>query len=106
LGSVFIFLSFIGSSLVSSSPSEVWQFKFVCCPQVLEISSVAQQLSCLGVRFLLCWFTGGLFFCFTPFLWVKVSDLPSAISVLWWFAVCFSILQCHLTLDVAHWLKI
>jgi hypothetical protein len=24
---------------------------------------------------------------------------------LWWFAVCFPILQSHLTLDVAHWLR-
>jgi hypothetical protein len=29
----------------------------------------------------------------------------SAISVLWWFAECFSIFQCYLTLDTAHWLR-
>jgi hypothetical protein len=34
----------------------------------------------------------------------SLSQLP-AVSVLWWFADCFSILQCHLTLDVAHWLR-
>jgi hypothetical protein len=28
---------------------------------------------------------------------------PPAISMLWWFADYFSILQCHLTLDVSHW---
>jgi hypothetical protein len=49
----------------------------VACPQVLEISSVAHQPSCFGVGFSLCWFTGGLFLCLTPFLWGKVSD-PSA----------------------------
>jgi hypothetical protein len=39
-----------------------------------EISSVAHQLSWFGVGFLLCLITGGLFLCFTPFLWGKVSD--------------------------------
>jgi hypothetical protein len=29
----------------------------------------------------------------------------SAVSVLCWFADCFSILQHHLTLDVAYWLR-
>jgi hypothetical protein len=29
----------------------------------------------------------------------------SAVWVLCWFAHCFSILQHHLTLDVAHWLR-
>jgi hypothetical protein len=49
----------------------------VACPQVPEISSVAYQLSCFGVCFSLCWFIWGLFLCFAPFLWGKVSD-PSA----------------------------
>jgi hypothetical protein len=31
---------------------------------------------------------------------------PPAVSVLWWFADYFSVLQYHLTLDVAHWLRI
>jgi hypothetical protein len=30
---------------------------------------------------------------------------PPAVSVLCWFADCFSILQCCLTLNVAHWLR-
>jgi hypothetical protein len=30
---------------------------------------------------------------------------PPAVTVLWWFAVCFPILQSHLTLGVAHWLR-
>jgi hypothetical protein len=34
----------------------------------------------------------------------SISQLP-AVSMLWWFADCFSILQCCLTLDVAHWLR-
>jgi hypothetical protein len=34
----------------------------------------------------------------------SISQLP-AVSVLCWFADCFSILQCHLTLDVAQWLR-
>jgi hypothetical protein len=55
----------------------VWQFKFVCCPQVLEIGSVAHQVSCSGVGFSLCLFTGGLFLCLTPFLWGQVSDLSA-----------------------------
>jgi hypothetical protein len=63
----FFLLSFRGSCLVSSSLSEVWQFKFAFCPQVQEISSVAYRLSCFGVGFSLCWFTGGLFLCLTPF---------------------------------------
>jgi hypothetical protein len=46
----------------------------VACPQVPEISSVAHQPSCFGFGFLLCWFTGGLFLCLSPFLWGKVSD--------------------------------
>jgi hypothetical protein len=34
----------------------------------------------------------------------SVSWFP-AVSLLWWFADYFSILQCHLTLGVAHWLR-
>jgi hypothetical protein len=34
----------------------------------------------------------------------SISQLP-AVRMLWWFAHCFSILQCHLTLDAAHWLR-
>jgi hypothetical protein len=30
---------------------------------------------------------------------------PPSVSMLWWFADYFSILQCCLTLDVAHWLR-
>jgi hypothetical protein len=60
-------LSLSGSCLVSSSFSEVWQFKFACCPQVQKISSVVHQLSYFGGGFLLCLFTGGLFLCLAPF---------------------------------------
>jgi hypothetical protein len=46
---------------------------------------------------------GGLFLCHAPFLWGKVRDpsASTAVSVLCWFADCFSVLQRHLTLDVA-----
>jgi hypothetical protein len=30
---------------------------------------------------------------------------PPAVSVLWWFTACFSILQSRLTLGFAHWLR-
>jgi hypothetical protein len=42
------------------------------------ISSVAHQLSCFGLGFSLCLFTGGWFLCLTPFLWGRVSDLSAA----------------------------
>jgi hypothetical protein len=70
-----------------------------------EISSVAHQLSCFGVGFLLCLFTRGLFLCLTPFLWGKVSDLSAGPLL----SVCcdgllfvFQFLHGRLTLDVAH----
>jgi hypothetical protein len=44
---------------------------------VLETSSVAYQLSCFEVGFSLCWFTGCLFLCLTPFLWGRFSDLSA-----------------------------
>jgi hypothetical protein len=66
-GSVFFLLSFSGSCLLSSYLSEVWQFKFECCPQVQDISSVVHQVSCFGVGFLLCLFTLCLFLCLAPF---------------------------------------
>jgi hypothetical protein len=37
-------LPFSCSCLVSSSPSEVWQFKFECCPQAQEMSSSCPAL--------------------------------------------------------------
>jgi hypothetical protein len=49
-----------------------------------EISSAAQQLSCFGIGFSLCWFTGGLFLCLSLFLWGKLSDLSAnPCCVLW-----------------------
>jgi hypothetical protein len=78
---VFFLLCFSSSCFVIFSLSEVCQFKFACCPRVLEISSVVHQLSCFGVGFLLCLLTGGLFLCLTSFLWGKVSDLsPQGIA--------------------------
>jgi hypothetical protein len=63
----------------------VWQFEFVYCPQVLENSSVAHQLSCFGVGFSLRWFIRGLFFLPHPLSLGKVRDL-SAGSLL---SVCY-----------------
>jgi hypothetical protein len=101
----FFFLSLSGSCLVSSSFSKEWQFEFVYCPQVPKIIFVAHQLSCFGVGFLLCLFTGDLFLCLAPFLWGKFRD-SSAASLL---SVCYDglliVFQHCLTLDVTHWLR-
>jgi hypothetical protein len=51
-------LPFSCSCSVSSSPSEVWQFKFECCPQVQEISSAVHYLPWFGGGFSPCLFTG------------------------------------------------
>jgi hypothetical protein len=50
---------------------------------------------------------GDIFLCPASFLWVRVNVLlvPPAVSVFWWFAVCFSILWGSLTLGAAHWLR-
>jgi hypothetical protein len=50
---------------------------------------------------------GGLFLCPALFLWGRFSvpSAPSAVSVLWWFTICFSILWVSLTLDAAHWCR-
>jgi hypothetical protein len=74
----------------------------------MEISSVAHKLSGFGVGFSLCWFTGGLFLCLSPFLWGKVSDLsagPLLSSCCDSLLIFLFFLQCRLTLDVAHWLR-
>jgi hypothetical protein len=68
-------MSFSGSCLASSSRSEVWQFEFEYCLQVLENRFVAHQPPYFGVPFFLCWFIGGLILCLVPFLWGKVRDL-------------------------------
>jgi hypothetical protein len=73
-------LPFNCSCLVSSSPIEVWQFKFKIFPQVWEISSVVHFLSCFGGGFLLCLFTGismlgTYFFAPSPFPCGRVSVL-------------------------------
>jgi hypothetical protein len=107
LGSVFFLLYFSSSCLVSSSLSEVWQFKFVCCP--LFPRSTLSLTSCPALEMGFCC-AGLLGFFSLPCplslgqgQW-SVSQ-PPAVSMLWWFADRFSILQCHLTLDVAHWLR-
>jgi hypothetical protein len=77
VGSISVFCLSV-AAIWSAPPLEVWQFKFACCPQVQEISSVAHQLSCFGGGYSLYFFTGGLFLCLSPFLWGKVSDLSAS----------------------------
>jgi hypothetical protein len=103
-------------SLTSFSSVFQWQLLSQLLPQwgmaclhVLEISSVGHPLSCFRVVFLLCWVTVGvdLFLCLAlTSLWQGQWSVsrPPDVSVLWWFADCFLILHCQLTLDVAHWL--
>jgi hypothetical protein len=54
-----------------------------------------------------CTWLLGACFASPPFSGTKsvICQPASAVSVLWWFAVYFSILQCLLTLDVAQWLR-
>jgi hypothetical protein len=84
----------------------VWQFKFVCCPQVQEISSVFHQLSCFGVGFSLCLFTTVLFLCLAPFIWGKVSDLSarSLLSVFCDGSLFFNFAE-PFDFGFAHWLR-
>jgi hypothetical protein len=50
---------------------------------------------------------GSLFLCPTHFLWARfsVSSAPSAVNLLWWFTICFSVLQGNLALGAVHWLR-
>jgi hypothetical protein len=70
------------------------------------ISSVDHQVSWFGVRFSLDYWVLVSLCC--PLSLGKgqwsVNRLP-VVSMLWWFGDSFSILHCHLTLDVAHWLR-
>jgi hypothetical protein len=100
VGSVFFFVcvSFSGSCLVSSSLSEVLHFNFAYCPQVQEISSVVQQLSCFGIGFfadLVYWVLVSLPLPLSPaslslpaflaicllIVWVEISSLPFSPSL-------------------------
>jgi hypothetical protein len=98
------FLSFRSSCLVSSSISEVWL--------VLRICPIDQFCSPLAI--LLCSWV------FTALVYWGLVSLPcalslgqsqrtvsqlSTVSLLCWFADCFSILECCLTLDAAYWLS-
>jgi hypothetical protein len=84
---LIVVLPFSCSCLVSSSPSEVGQFKFACCPQVQEMSSVVHELPCFGDGFSLCLFPGvsaqGVyFFAPSPFSGVgSVFHQPPLLSV-------------------------
>jgi hypothetical protein len=101
LGSLASFSSLSEAAGYSAPPQWVVAFS-----QVPEISSVAYQPSCCGVGFLLCWFTEAYFFALCPFSGTMsvLHHLDPVVSVFWWFAHCFSILQSCLTLDVAHWI--
>jgi hypothetical protein len=103
-------LPFSCSCLVSSSPSEVWLFKFEIFPQVQLCSPLVVLLWEWLFAVLIYWdyHVGGWFICPGPFLWSRVSvpsAPPAAVSVLWYLAVCFSILKGSLTLGAAHWLR-
>jgi hypothetical protein len=80
---VFAFFFFCLSVAAGwSAPPSVGVAVWVCMLSLgSRISSVAYQLSCIGVGFLLYLITGGLVLCFAPFLWGKVSD-PSASPLL------------------------
>jgi hypothetical protein len=105
----FLFLSF-SSCLVSSSLSGVWQLEYVYCPQVPEISSVAHQPYWFWVRFLLWWFTGGLFFASPPFSGARseihqLTPFCHRVMMFWWlffnFAVLFDFGCCSLAHDMS-----
>jgi hypothetical protein len=70
---------------------------------------VAQQSSCFGVGFLLCWSTRGLFLCLTPSLWGKISDLSAgpllsaccdSLLIVFQFAVFFEFGCCSLAQEM------
>jgi hypothetical protein len=98
----FFFPSFNSSCLVSSSLNEVWLVLRFQRSALWFTSRPALELGFLCVVLL-----GAYFFASPPFSGAgqrSVSQLH-AVSVLCWFADCFSILQHHLTLDVVHWLR-
>jgi hypothetical protein len=108
---LIVVLSFSYSCLVSSSPSEVGQFNFECCPLV-QISSAIHYLPCFGGGLSLCLFMessalGVKFFAPPPFLWGRFSvpPVPSAVYDRLQFTVCLSVLWGSLVLDVALWLR-
>jgi hypothetical protein len=85
-------LPFSCSCLVSSSPTEVEQFKFECCALVQEMIPVIHYLPCFGGGFLLCLFIGvsalgAYFFALPPFSGAgSVFHQPPLLSVC--YAVC------------------
>jgi hypothetical protein len=78
----------------------------VACPQVLEISPVPHQLSCFGVGFLLCWFTGGLFlFSGTRLVIHQLVPCCQCVVMVCWlffnFAVSFDFGCCSLAQEMS-----
>jgi hypothetical protein len=63
----FFLLSFRGWFLVSSSLCGVWQFKFVCCPQVAEYALYLTSCPDLELSFHCPWLLGACFFTLLPF---------------------------------------
>jgi hypothetical protein len=107
---LIVVLSFSCHYLVSTSPREVGQFSFGC--GLWFRRSAVQSTTCpaLEVAFhcvCLDFCTGVLFLFPAQFLWGRFSvpSAPSAVHVLWWFTVCFSVLQSSLALGAAPWLR-
>jgi hypothetical protein len=93
---LFLFSSFSGSCLVSSSLSGVWWFKFECCPQVPE--SALKSTSCPALELGYCWacLLGACFFASPPF--------SRARSVICQLAPCYQhvVMACCLFLNFAE----
>jgi hypothetical protein len=109
-GWVVVFFFFFQQQLLGPVlPSEAWQFRFACCLQVLESALWSTSCPVLEMGFCCACLLGACFFARSVICQLGQGQWsvswPPAVSVLWWFAVCVSILQCHLTLDVAHWLR-
>jgi hypothetical protein len=89
-------LSFSCSCFVSSSPSEVGQFNFECCPLVQEISSATHYLPCFGGGLSPYLFTESpvlefYFFALPPFSGSGcIPPTLSMVHVLLQFTACFS----------------
>jgi hypothetical protein len=109
LGSVFFFSFFLSVTAASSDPLSVscgclslyavLRFQRSACnpPAILLWSWVFTVLICWGLVSLPLPLPLG------QGQW-SISQPPD-VSMLWWFSDCFSTLQCHLTLDVTHWLR-
>jgi hypothetical protein len=96
------FLSFRGSCLVSASLSEVWLALRFWRSALWPTSHPALELGFHCVGF---WGLVSLPCALSLGQGQRSIRQLFAVSMLCWFSDCFPILQCHLTLDVAHWLR-